>query len=51
MYKLNTVNKDILEAAKKPGNTLDKELGKYVRVGYYQIGSQNGTKDKDWTEI
>jgi len=47
MYKLNTINQDILKAAKAPGNSLELELRKYVRVDFYQINGTNGKEDID----
>ena len=48
MYKLSTINADIIAAAKAAGITLEEELKKYVRVNFYQIDGKAGN-DKDWT--
>lgn len=51
MYKVNTVNRDILEAAKAPGNSLEQELNKYLRTDFYQIDGYNGKSDLDYYKI
>lgn len=49
MYRVNTINEDILNAAKAPGNSLEKELNKYIRTDFYQIiNGINEKKDKDY---